>query len=187
MAERGMIVSGKLHGIVASRESSASSSPLNRHLARRSAEVGEGNGNRSVSDSKNSVFGLVHAVGSVDETAAGTWVHDPDARNSEGEIFFDSFLHSFHAIFGGEDLNAEQWRLSEYPGVWRGTLEQRNIGDSKTAWLHLNAEFSEHGYAPVLLTVQQVAGDESLSSGMVDFSRISLLYFAVDVIAIRIV
>ena len=51
--------------------------------------------------------GAQEAVGKGEEGFAAPGVDDPDGGDAHGEIVFDAFLDFGHAVFAGEDFDAE--------------------------------------------------------------------------------
>jgi hypothetical protein len=122
-------------------------------------------------------------VGAGYESGAAPRVDDPGGTDANAEIVSDTFLDASHAVFAGENFDAEKGRCADDEPIRRRDREEQNVRNSKAQGGYLETLTGKR--FEVLLVFERVekAEENSYEARVWLFADVALEDFAVDVVA----
>ena len=111
-------------------------------------------------------------------------IDHPHGLDTHGEVIFNALLDVAHAVFAGEDFDAEQGRRDDDGLHRRGAADDAYIGDAVVGGGGLHALLGEYAYIPVERFHLEEKREEDLYAGVGLLAHGVLLGFAVDPITV---
>src|SRR5271165_1882844 len=150
-----------------------------------SEDDGEVNGDRGVLDLEGHGFDPA-STGAVIATP-GLGIHHPDVSNSHLAIVGKSLLVARYAVFGRQHFDYGNGWPQQYLIRVLIAGNQADVGNAEARGRDLHSQFRESPYVPFLAVIAKPLDERALHFRMIEFSHISLLNLAIDVVAIRAV
>jgi hypothetical protein len=114
-------------------------------------------------------------------------IEKPDVLDAHFEVIVDAFLHAVDPIFRREDLNANKRSFMHDRIDWIGAAQNRNVGYAVATFSGSDASLWNSDDVPVPAIGVEDRRWHELQHAMGTLSHISLLEFAIDVVAVRLV
>src|ERR1035437_556908 len=143
----------------------------------------KGNFENGVGGTQSVGYAKQIARGARDVRDAGLRIDDPHVRYAHFEIVVDAFPYAAHAVFGRQDLYAEEGRGGE-DLLFRSAQNNADIGDAESIGAHLHALFRIDFDTPRFAPREKIRPKRHLHIAVFPFAQSTLQYFAVDVVAV---